>query len=59
MLTKQRGCIDFIEEHLKVLIPYLLNTLNDPKVRCAIHGRDPFLTFTFCSPLFARSPVGR
>ncbi|KAN0081336.1 Armadillo-type fold [Tylopilus felleus] len=25
------GCIDFIEEHLKVLIPYLLNTLNDPK----------------------------
>ncbi|KAG9312141.1 armadillo-type protein [Chiua virens] len=25
------GCIDHIEEHLKVLIPYLLNTLNDPK----------------------------
>ncbi|KAF8141179.1 armadillo-type protein [Boletus edulis] len=25
------GCIDVIEEHLKVLIPYLLNTLNDPK----------------------------
>ncbi|KAH7883240.1 armadillo-type protein [Phlebopus sp. FC_14] len=25
------GCIDSIEEHLKVLIPYLINTLNDPK----------------------------
>ncbi|KAF9243191.1 armadillo-type protein [Melanogaster broomeanus] len=25
------GCIDSIEEHLKILIPYLINTLNDPK----------------------------
>ncbi|KAI6131267.1 armadillo-type protein [Pisolithus thermaeus] len=25
------GCIDAIEEHLKVLVPYLINTLNDPK----------------------------
>jgi len=28
----QIGCIDAIEPHLPTLIPYLINTLNDPKV---------------------------
>lgn len=27
------GCIDAIEPHLPTLIPYLITTLNDPKVR--------------------------
>ena len=27
------GCIDSIEPHLSTLVPYLINTLNDPKAR--------------------------
>lgn len=26
------GCIEAIEPHLSTLVPYLINTLNDPKV---------------------------
>ena len=33
------GCIDAIEPHLPTLMPYLINTLNDPKVRA--HGLLP------------------
>jgi len=29
---KLSGCIDAIEPHLPTLVPYLINTLNDPKV---------------------------
>lgn len=29
------GCIEAIEPHLPTLIPYLINMLNDPKVKTA------------------------
>ena len=32
-LTVLPGCIDAIEPHLPTLVPYLINTLNDSKVR--------------------------
>ncbi|TFK64205.1 ARM repeat-containing protein [Pluteus cervinus] len=33
------GCIDFVGTHLPTLIPYLINTLNDPKATCWALGR--------------------
>jgi transportin-1 len=34
------GCIEVIEPHLPMLVPYLLNVLNDPKVFGKLQGRE-------------------
>jgi transportin-1 len=53
------GCLDAIEPHLPTLIPYLINTLNDPKVGIFILIRSAIDDLPcLCSHLFVQSHAG-
>jgi hypothetical protein len=54
------GCIEAVEPHLPMLIPYLIQSLNDPKVRSGF-AREirTLMLFSGCSPSSDRLHAGR
>ena len=54
------GCIEAVEPHLPMLIPYLIQSLNDPKV-CAYCAREvhTLMLLSGCSLSSGRLHAGR
>jgi transportin-1 len=54
------GCIEAVEPHLPMLIPYLIQSLNDSKV-CTFCARKvrTLMLFSVCSPSLGQLPAGR